>query len=712
MNDSIDSPFSYDRWEKDKDHLIWLPDDFYTWEEPKNLFIFGSRGTGKTTLLKAFGWFERLYNESLKEQVRDSEGLFFKRYIGIYIDALDLPLSDFSKSFEYLEMENDEIEKKISNKTRKNVKLLKERIQHNEEKQLEIAKAFSIYLELVFIQLLINAIRELRSKNYLYFSTDSENEVIKKILEELPEIGAYLETNENLRINDLKFVFKKMGEDVSNSISDKKSTGKQLRSREIGKILREIGIKLLDLCATSGKDLIHNNTWTLKICIDQVESFEVWQQKIVNTLIAKNISNISFIIASNSEYIEKDLTFIRNHSLSADDRLIYNIDSQYEDHPKKFKKLIQGVVKLRIERYCKKRGFPCDNPDFNLIKILGNFTINDQLDLVIQETQQSDALAFRQKVIEFRPIWNKIFHKNKNKLLKIDITFNEETDEINYDDSSDTLPYTEYYLIEKLNLQLPSENDIEQIYKLLSAYLNKKKIAAMLCICSEYKQQIPFSGYKMIMMLSDNCIRDFLRQMKHIFASLSESQQKNFVNIQIKSDNQKAAILKASKEKYDKIKTTSTYSQTETENLIKTLGLITSGLQISCKTQSPLVNPEKGIFYLNYAPIINTADYYRLLELINSAKNNYFILVKEQKSNKAGLIQFQKIRLHRLFSPVFKFSYRGAYHDVPIDPKILVEICTSKDLEYHSYARSTIMKKILEVKVKEPSKFRTLDQWE
>ena len=44
-----DSPFQYNRWESDIDHIIWLPPEFSEWEGKKCVYITGSRGTGKTT---------------------------------------------------------------------------------------------------------------------------------------------------------------------------------------------------------------------------------------------------------------------------------------------------------------------------------------------------------------------------------------------------------------------------------------------------------------------------------------------------------------------------------------------------------------------------------------------------------------------------------------------------------------------------------------
>jgi hypothetical protein len=81
------SPFQYNRWETDDEHIIWLPPEFLEWERKRCVYITGSRGSGKTTLLRGFEWHERLCNASLKEQLHPDP--FAKRYIGVYLSMPD-----------------------------------------------------------------------------------------------------------------------------------------------------------------------------------------------------------------------------------------------------------------------------------------------------------------------------------------------------------------------------------------------------------------------------------------------------------------------------------------------------------------------------------------------------------------------------------------------------------------------------------------------
>ena len=60
--------------------------------DTKPTYLVGSRGTGKTTLLKALSWDERLENASLLNQLKRKP--FEKRYIGVYLKAPEFQLGE------------------------------------------------------------------------------------------------------------------------------------------------------------------------------------------------------------------------------------------------------------------------------------------------------------------------------------------------------------------------------------------------------------------------------------------------------------------------------------------------------------------------------------------------------------------------------------------------------------------------------------------
>jgi predicted AAA+ superfamily ATPase len=96
MTEIIESPFAFQRWEEEKDHIIWLPAEFAEWEGQKSVYITGSRGTGKTTLLQGLVYSQRLKNKSIKWQLGTHDS-FEKKYIGIYLSMPDYVTSQFKQ---------------------------------------------------------------------------------------------------------------------------------------------------------------------------------------------------------------------------------------------------------------------------------------------------------------------------------------------------------------------------------------------------------------------------------------------------------------------------------------------------------------------------------------------------------------------------------------------------------------------------------------
>ena len=66
------SPFTLHRFEHQQEQLISYLLLVSLLEQPKSLFIIGSRGTGKTTLLQALNWREQLFNEALQRKLAGS----------------------------------------------------------------------------------------------------------------------------------------------------------------------------------------------------------------------------------------------------------------------------------------------------------------------------------------------------------------------------------------------------------------------------------------------------------------------------------------------------------------------------------------------------------------------------------------------------------------------------------------------------------------
>lgn len=136
------------RFEHQQEQLYFLPaGPFSLLEQPKSLFMIGSRGTGKTTLLQALNWREQLFNKALQRKLAGS--ISDRKYIGIYVKVplMHVPAFDrWSEAPDLLEM------------------------------------LFSLYLDLVWLEELGNAIAALIDEGVLKARPKHETSLVNDIL--------------------------------------------------------------------------------------------------------------------------------------------------------------------------------------------------------------------------------------------------------------------------------------------------------------------------------------------------------------------------------------------------------------------------------------------------------------------------------------------------------------------------------------------------
>ncbi len=210
---------------------------------------------------------------------------------------------------------------------------------------------------------------------------------------------------------------------------------------------------------------------------------------------------------------------------------------------------------------------------------------------------------------------------------------------------------------------------------------NKKIVSAMLSLLFETKgttdYRMPYAGYKIVINMSDSNIRDYLRQMRFIYEKSSYKVEK-FLENTTSIDDQEIGVLTASKFKYNEIERGSSFA-IEIKNLVHFLGNFTHILQ----TNSPnaLITTEKGTYIINYSALSSVEEKQILQKIVFTASvRKYYIKVIDEKEDpKDQSIVLQKIRLHKLFAPLFNFSYRatdvGPRYELELDRKILLNIC-------------------------------------
>lgn len=645
------SPFQHNRWENDREHIIWLPPKFSEWESKRCVHFTGSRGSGKTTLLRGFEWYQRLTNDSLKSQL--DKDPFIKRYIGVYLSMPDYITTQFSTFPPRRTDMND--------------------FQWEEEK----ARIYSLYLEYQILQLFIEAIQGLRGEKILKFHLEHESEIVKKILSERPEINEYFRKDfKEPTLNDLRLCFKRMHENIRYCANKRieLQPEKGYPSLQMGKMLEEISGFLINLCSKGEEINNESKQWTLKVCIDQAESPELYQQKAINTFIARQVTgDVSFSVASLSGRIDINTTYIPRHPLTDADREHYSLEEIYKSRAK-FHEFVTSVTNLRLKKFT-------GNNDINidLRHLLGEWDVNALLYPILKNSEKKTVREFIKKSEENIGIEFFDFKRKKLPLGQIDETITEEIgkeedlDEFLPENQAklDVPPLYQTYLVEKLKLKYPHEaSEKYEIRSQKSRGIRKKMAAAMLCLCKEYELAVPYAGYYMVMSMSDLCIRDFLKQMHEIYIAENATPDR-FVERQINVKRQNEAIKKASESRYDLISNETTHHVSEVRRLVNYLGKITANIQSAYKDPSTLKSVEKGRFLIEYSSM-KDGDIQKLKEFLDIAKDSHYIKDLSDEKN-------ELFRLHKLFAPKFGFSYRGAYSNVSLKGNDLLKLCIIKD---------------------------------
>ncbi len=186
-----ENPFQTDRWEDEINHLFWLPSLFDELERNRCIYLIGTRGSGKTTMLRALDWKERLSNKSLQSQIKiRGNDLFSKGFIGVYIDVSKKYI--LKNYYSWVQNTN----------------------QSEEQIKQERGRLFSLYLEYLSLYYLIEAIESLRTEQYFNYSAEQEQQIVNEIVKIRPEIHVFIERKFELvqsqNINEKNGKFLKM----------------------------------------------------------------------------------------------------------------------------------------------------------------------------------------------------------------------------------------------------------------------------------------------------------------------------------------------------------------------------------------------------------------------------------------------------------------------------------------------------------------------
>jgi hypothetical protein len=531
-----ESPFTLRRFEAENRHLYYLPKEvFSVLNGRRTIYLIGSRGTGKTTLLRAMHWEERLKNVELQEKLATG---FAQDCIGIYMKMS----STMAGSFDAWPAQAST--------------------------QLQAA-IFCLYVDLIWLQSACEAVAAMILAESPQISARLEYDLTRGVTERFPELKSGIEVKQPLSIKGLgSALYQKRRQLERWAYSSFTRDADELTTAfpigQIGDLGREVGAELSQFCVRAFQS---SSEWHFKVCLDEAECFTAFQQRAINTAVRLTQAPISFAI-SYVRLVDVTSTFVRDISLQDADRAIIPLDEMTDAE---FIDLAEGVATVRIQRRAPSA------PHFSTGTTCGQMDINELLSGILASSASPEAKALLRAARELQstPYFSETWER-----------------------TGSAPPIYQAYIMERLRLMLPAPQSERWLRrKQHSAEIRKRMVAAYLCICKELKTQVKYAGAEMVFQMSDKCIRDYLSEMDLLYEAAGVPIER-FGLQRISFEEQNRALVAAGNRKRETIPVSEVGSPVQTLRLIDSLGLLTAHLQTALKGMRALKSPERGLFVI------------------------------------------------------------------------------------------------------------------
>jgi hypothetical protein len=618
------SPFwGKPRWEAEAPHLYYLDHaEIDELESPTNHYIIGTRGTGKTTLLKSLDPKERNTNEYLRRCL--PAGPFNSRILGVYTK---LPLLKIGMLDDWLAAcvpTNSEIE----------------------------GEAFSLYLDLRFLEKAAVAVNYLRTENIIHFSAALEQEVVSRIVNESGVVGL---ASRDLRLVHLADLSLQVRDRFEALVQEGLEVVEALRTistrpRSSGYFGRVWAKQLVALLQAGG-----GRGWIFKYALDEAEQLFPWQQTALNTMV-RHAESPLFYTAAYAD-LDRDLQETDKPGLElgrADVEMLvldlFDEDREIQQsNQAKFDRKALGVIGLRLEYDADEREAAFEYTPESLRDVLGSYSVND---LLVSHIRDSDRATARQ-------------------LLDIDVRIADL--EAARRERGQALPIYESYLVRMLNLHPPDFGFDD--WRRFDNQLREKQIAAYLRICRQYGWTPRYAGLSTLLQLSDFSVRDVMWQMHELWLVSGASTSNEFLHGSLSIEAQSRAYRAASLKKKGFASTHLQSSPAQTVNIISGLMELSAQLQSSGRGLSSLKLPERGIFVVSNFAELSDSDRTSLgASLAEAGKYGYIRFYVRRPSE-------MRFRLHRSLAAAAGISHRRPSYDFRVAASYLLRLgrCESEE---------------------------------
>lgn len=654
------NPFRPTRWEQHFDgrQLIWYSGTSDELVASKSAFVYGSRGSGKTTLLRGICWEDLLRNDSLRLQKKVTDF----DHIGIYVRFPDHMGASFSE------------------------KVWRRSLEGLGEPELEFHRAFSLLVEAASVEKLLNALHELRKSGEVIYSPGDELNIVHDIFIEFPKLSNFC-TSDVGTFEDTKRCFRSLARETTQLFGrgDMQALWELLPARDPYELLSYVCERLAKVVRLKNNETLIQPRF--KFCLDDCEVLDKHQRKSLNTLVRQSRYPISWVIASVGKSQWAGDTFINSQPLTDADRTIVSLDRREKDE---FGDLCQAVTSMRLlfslpasVRPKLKQQEVKDFFDFG--QRLGEHSVNYVMQKMVRRSSkiakdvQSAAKILQQHSATGRK------SLDTNEILP----FYEAYTLMHWKggDASFSTRYGGDY-VERMKVLAPRLDD-----PTFSSWLRRKQVAALLQFSRKASlKRIPYSGANYIVSLADGSIRDFLEIIAEIFdehvkKAYSKTAKEQVIvkfcesRTKISDEVQMRGIYQASERYFEGISNRHDVEGDLLTRIVSGLSYLTSMLQSNSTDSRVLAVAERGVFMFT-PPQHGNFDKSRYDDVVSALRQaelaGYLrpVFPSRIPRSSGGQVDGSVLvyRMHKRFSPEFRFSYRGAYEPFRISFEEIYEL--------------------------------------
>ena len=648
---TIRNPFIDTKLEYESEPVIWFSSRCRRIaDRGKSTFVSGTRGSGKTSILRALSARYISEVQTLDQQFDGKRLDWFGVYIRLqesFPDMLD------SRSGDVLDSR-----------------------QRSARTNLRFA-IFSQYIELLFLSQLCGDLIALRQDKFIKFTSGSEFEAVQLLVGDLPALREYSQGKIPETLGDLDQVCRHTLNALFRDAIENESRipRETLVSSVPGEMIAAAAKRIIPI--VRGDRFRQGAKLRVKLLIDDCELLPAEHQTYLNTLIRNSAAPVSWVVAFVGNLYNTRATIRQNQMLSDADCEQELLDEVKESE---FRSLCTRVASLRLYQALSPRGramFPDIQNCFKLDRRLGKVSLN----FLIEQSAQKSLSPVPPELRERAQAWKLLLDRsNLSGAEREDLAT-----------AQGELPYTMVIAAEALGITVEeAEGQLagERERKLFKRKIARKQRAAYFLLGRQLQMQMLLAGENIVLALSDGCIRDFLDIMKEIFdREINEAFEGALIKF-VRSElpisilTQSASIYAASEAKVRSVSTIADPFGQDVSHLVEGLGRLTSELQ-SIKV------PELGLFRINWPGMRQSLQALgypagKLHDIFRKAEIDGFLRevdeadrIKSRRDPKLG--EFRIYRLHRRFAPAFRYSFRGPYEVFSLSDGALVELLVGGD---------------------------------